>query len=49
MISDKDAPIIACGMLPDIDYLISSDKEFWDVQSKEILILSPQDARKQLL
>ena len=49
IISDKDAPIIACGMLPDIDYLISSDKEFWNLKSKEIIILSPSDARKKLL
>ena len=49
MISDKDAPIIACGMLLDIDYLISSDKEFWDVRSEKVTILSPKEAKKILL
>ena len=42
MISDKDAPILACGMLPDIDYLITSDKEFFEVKSDKITILSPR-------
>lgn len=28
MISEKDSPVLACGMLPDIDYLLTSDKEF---------------------
>lgn len=49
MISDKDAPILACGMLPDIDYLITSDKEFFEVKSDKITILSPRKARKKLL
>lgn len=49
LISDKDAPILACGMLPDIDHLISSDKEFWDVYTSEISILSPKEAREKLL
>jgi len=48
-ISAKDAPILACGMLPDIDFLLTSDKEFWKVKSSEITILSPKDARKKLL
>lgn len=49
LISDKDAPIIACGMLSDIDYLISSDKEFWNIHSEDITILSPENARNKLL
>ena len=49
MISDKDSPIIACGMLYDIDYIISSDKEFLNVRSTKVKILSPKEARKKLL
>jgi predicted nucleic acid-binding protein len=49
LISGKDAPILACGMLPDIDYLVSSDKEFWNVHTLEISILSPKEAREKLL
>ncbi len=48
-ISKKDAPILACAMLPDIDYLISSDKEFWEVKCKKAKVLSPKGARKILL
>lgn len=48
-ISLKDAPILACGMLSDIDYLISSDKEFLTVKSKKLKILSPKEVRKKLL
>ena len=49
MISDKDAPILACGMLEDIDHLITSDKEFWDITHKDVSILSPKEARKKLI
>jgi len=46
-ISDKDAPVLACGMLPDIDCLITSDKEFWEIKSDKVTILSPKTARKK--
>ena len=49
LISDKYAPILACSMLPDIDYLLTSDKEFWDLKLKEITILSPKDAKERLI
>lgn len=48
-ISDKDAPILACAMLDDIDYLITSDKEFYEIECKKTDILSPREARKVLL
>ncbi len=48
-ISEKDAPILACSMLKDIDYLIASDKEFHEIECEEANILSPQDARETLL
>lgn len=48
-ISKKDAPILACAMLPDIDYLIASDKEFWRVDCEKAKVLSSKMARKILL
>lgn len=48
-ISDKDSPILACGMLPDIDYLLTSDKEFWVLKIKDLQIISPNEAKKNLL
>jgi len=42
-ISKKDAPILACGMLYEIDYLIASDKEFFEIKTEEVSILSPKD------
>ena len=48
LISDKDAPILACSILPDIDYLLTSDKEFWDLELKGITVLSPKDAKELL-
>ena len=48
-ISDKDSPILACGMLPDIDYLLTSDKEFWALRLKEVIILSPKEAKEKLI
>lgn len=48
-ISDKDSPILACGMLPDIEYLLTSDKEFWDLKIKDIKIITPKEAKEQLI
>jgi len=48
-ISDKDAPILACAMLSDIDYLITSDKEFWEIKIPEINVLSPKEAQNKLI
>jgi hypothetical protein len=41
MISRKDSPILACGMLSDIDFLISSDKEFWKIKHEKVRIVTP--------
>ena len=48
-ISKKDAPILACGMLSDIDYLVSSDKEFFEIESDKVSILSPNEIDEILL
>ncbi|MFW6197140.1 MAG: type II toxin-antitoxin system VapC family toxin [Thermoplasmatota archaeon] len=48
-ISKKDAPILACGMLPEIDYLVSSDKEFFEIETEEVSIFSPKEIDKMLL
>ena len=48
-ISDKDSPILACGMLPDIDYLLTSDKEFWGLKIKDVKIITPKEAKEKLL
>jgi predicted nucleic acid-binding protein len=48
-ISDKDSPILACGMLPDIDYLLTSDKEFWNLKIKDVKIITPKVAKEQLI
>ena len=49
MISKKDAPILACGMLPDIDYIVSSDKEFFEIETDDASILSPNEIDEILL
>jgi len=49
LISGKDAPILACAMLPDIDCLVTSDKEFLRIDAPEVNILSAKDAVKQLI
>ncbi len=49
LISKKDAPVLACGMLTDIDYLLSSDKEFSSVVTDRVIILTPKEAEKVLL
>lgn len=49
MISKKDAPILACGMLPDIDYIVASDKEFFEIETDEASILSPNEIDEILL
>lgn len=49
IISKKDAPVLACGMLPEIDMLLTSDKEFWDVESEKLKILTPKDIDEILL
>jgi len=46
LISKKDAPVLACGMLSDIDYLLSSDKEFGAVDTDRVNILTPKEAEK---
>ena len=48
-ISKKDAPILACGMLSDIDYIVSSDKEFFEIETDEASILSPNEINEILL
>ena len=48
-ISKKDAPVLACGMLPDIDYLLTSDKEFGCIELDLVVILTPLEAEKVLL
>ncbi len=48
-ISKKDSPILACSMLKDIDYLITSDNEFHDIECDEVEILTPQKARDILI
>ena len=48
-ISDKDSPILACGMLPDIDYLLTSDKEFWPLKIKDVKIITPKEAKEKLI
>jgi predicted nucleic acid-binding protein len=42
LISLKDSPVLACGMLDEIDYLLTSDKEFLKLKMKKII--SPNDA-----
>ncbi len=42
LISLKDSPVLACGMLDEIDYLLTSDKEFLNLKLKKII--SPKDA-----
>lgn len=42
LISLKDSPVLACGMLDEIDYLLTSDKEFLNLKLKNII--SPNDA-----
>lgn len=49
MISKKDAPILACGMLPDIDYIVTSDKEFFEIEIDDVSILSPNEIDDILL
>lgn len=49
LVSKKDSPILACAMLPEIDVLVTSDKEFWNLDCDEVLILSPAKAKKKLL
>jgi len=49
LISKKDSPILSCAMMPDIDILITSDKEFWNLECDGVMILSPAEARKKLL
>ena len=49
IISKKDAPVLACGMLPDVDFLLTSDKEFGNVKLDQVSILTPQKAKKVLL
>lgn len=49
IISKKDAPVLACGMLSEIDILLTSDKEFWEIESAKVKILSPKDIDEILL
>lgn len=42
LISLKDSPVLACGMLNEINYLLTSDKEFFNLKMKKII--SPNDA-----
>jgi len=42
LISLKDSPVLACGMLDEIDYLLTSDKEFLKLKLKKIIL--PNDA-----
>ena len=39
LISKKDAPILACAMLPDVDVLLASDKEFLDIECDRVVII----------
>ena len=48
-ISKKDSPILACSMLKDIDYLITSDNEFHEIKCDEVEILTPKKARDILI
>ena len=48
-ISDKDSPILACGMLSDIDYLLTSDKEFWSLKIKNVKIITPKEAKEKFI
>jgi predicted nucleic acid-binding protein len=43
LISGKDSPILACGMLPDVDYLLTSDKEFWKIKNEKVQVINPED------
>lgn len=47
-ISNKDAPILAAGMLKDIDYLITSDKEFHNINPDKVTIIKPENTEKIL-
>lgn len=47
-ISDKDAPVLACGMLPDVDLLVTSDREFEQVSLETVHIVFPDEARNLL-
>ncbi len=49
LISEKDAPILACAMLPDIDVLLVSDKEFWSLKTEKVTIVKPGDLLRQLI
>jgi predicted nucleic acid-binding protein len=42
LISLKDSPVLACGMMDEINYLLRSDKEFLKLKLKKII--SPNDA-----
>jgi predicted nucleic acid-binding protein len=44
MISRKDSPVLACGMLPDIDFILTSDKEFWKINDNRVKVITPEDA-----
>jgi predicted nucleic acid-binding protein len=48
VISLKDAPVLACGMLSDIDILLTSDKEFWAISDDRVRICSTEDLLKIL-
>lgn len=43
IISKKDAPVLACGMLSEIDYLLTSDKEFFEIETSKVKIISTKD------
>ncbi|MBS1263815.1 MAG: hypothetical protein MAG715_01006 [Methanonatronarchaeales archaeon] len=44
IISDKDSPVLACAMLPEVDLLITSDAEFGEAEHPDVRVAFPDGA-----
>lgn len=49
IVERKDAPVLACALLEEVDALLTSDKGFKDVQDPDALVVFPWTAEATLL
>jgi predicted nucleic acid-binding protein len=49
MVSRKDAPVLAAAMHPDVEYLLTSDKELQNIDTRKVKVLDVKQARELFL